>query len=86
MFLKEKHYVGCIVFHKHKSLVQANYLKDLLKNVSVDSILSFLRNVNFFNKISIFYYNIMLINFIFEYIYIEHFKILHVYSQDPYSF
>ena len=30
-FLREKHYVGCIVFHKHKSLVQANYLKDLLK-------------------------------------------------------
>ena len=36
---------------ERRSLFQVNNLKDLLKDVSVENILSFLENVNLFNKI-----------------------------------
>ena len=36
---------------ERRSLFQVNNLKDLFKDVSVENILSFLKNVNLFNKI-----------------------------------
>ena len=36
---------------ERRSLFQINNLKDLFKDVSVENILSFLKNVNLFNKI-----------------------------------
>ena len=38
-------------FRERRSLFQVNNLKDLFKDVSVENILSFLKNVNLFNKI-----------------------------------
>ena len=48
-----KHFLlDCADFDRERrSLFQVNNLKDLFKDVSVENILSFLKNVNLFNKI-----------------------------------
>ena len=44
--------LDCADFHRERrSLIQVNNLKDLFKDVSVKNILSFLKNINLFNKI-----------------------------------
>ena len=44
--------LDCADFHRERrSLIQVNNLKDLFKDVSVENILSFLKNINLFNKI-----------------------------------
>ena len=44
--------LDCADFNRERrSLIQVNNLKDLFKNVSVENILSFLKNINLFNKI-----------------------------------
>ena len=44
--------LDCADFNRERrSLIQVNNLKDLFKDVSVENILSFLKNINLFNKI-----------------------------------
>ena len=44
--------LDCADFNRERrSLIQLNNLKDLFKDVSVENILSFLKNINLFNKI-----------------------------------
>ena len=44
--------LDCADFNRERrSLIQVNNLKDLFKDVSVENILSFLKNINIFNKI-----------------------------------
>ena len=44
--------LDCADFNRERrSLIQVNNLKDVFKDVSVENILSFLKNINLFNKI-----------------------------------